>query len=50
MLALAVFLVAGAVRADRVTVLPLAGAGVTKAELDEIARRVREATRDSGHA
>ncbi len=40
---------AGVARADRVTVLPLAGAGVTKAELDEIARRVREATRDAGH-
>lgn len=35
--------------ADRVTVLPLSGAGVTKQELDDVRARTREGAGDKGH-
>jgi hypothetical protein len=48
--AAAVLFVASAARADRVTVLPMTGAGVTKGEIDEVVERTRDAAKDVGHS
>lgn len=48
-LATGALLLAKSAFADRVTVLPLAGAGTTKEEIETLRQHLREATQDRGH-